>query len=83
VLLDGALGEDEGVGDRGVALALGDLGEDLVLAAGEVGQGERSTRSLAATSGSTIFESSTEPPAATASIAATSWARSWTRSLSR
>ena len=35
VLLDGALGEDERVGDRGVALALGDLGEDLALASGE------------------------------------------------
>ncbi len=34
--------------------------------------GERSTWSLAATSGSTILESSTDPPAATASIAATS-----------
>ena len=45
--------------------------------------GERATGSLAATSGSMILESSTEPPAATDSIAATSWARLWTRSLSR
>ena len=38
--------------------------------------GERSTRTFAATSGSTILESSTEPPAATDSIAATSCTRS-------
>src|ERR671936_2489901 len=36
VLLDGALREDERLGDRVVALALGDLGEDLPLAGGEV-----------------------------------------------
>jgi hypothetical protein len=38
VLLDGPLGEDERLGDRGVALAVGDLGEDLALTAGQRGQ---------------------------------------------
>ena len=39
VLLDRPLGQDQRVGDRRVALALGDLGEDLALASGERGQG--------------------------------------------
>jgi hypothetical protein len=43
VLLDGALGEDESVGDRRVALAPGDLGEDLALAPGQSASGERSS----------------------------------------
>ena len=45
--------------------------------------GERSLRALAVTSTSTILGSITDSPLATASIAATSWRRSWMRSLSR
>ena len=75
MLLDRALGEDERLGDRRVALALGDLGEDLALARGQLVERRALDARLAATSASTIFGSITEPPAATASIAATQLAR--------
>ena len=39
VLLDGALGDDQAVGDGGVAAALGHQGEDVELAGAEGGQG--------------------------------------------
>ena len=72
VLLDRPLGEDERVGDRRVALALGDLGEDLALArrsARPAASARRAAwRRRAARRSSSPC---TEPPAATASIAAT------------
>src|SRR5918997_1753112 len=38
VLLDGAVGDEEGAGDRAVRAALGHEGEDLALARGEGGE---------------------------------------------
>ena len=72
MLLDGALGQDERIGDGGVALALGDLGQDLALPRGELGEGRTLGRVFDATSASTTLGSMTEPPVATASTAETS-----------
>ena len=84
VLLDRALGQEELLGDRLVGLALRDLGEDLALARREVAPAARSlARVRAAMSASTTFESTTDPPEATARSAATSCARSETRSFRR
>ena len=82
-LLDRPLGEDEGLGDRRVVLALGHLGEDLRSRGVSSLSGDSSLLAFSATSASTTFGSKTEPPSATAWIAATSWSRSLTRSFRR
>src|SRR4051794_39051625 len=46
VLLDCALGQEERFGYRGVALALSNLAEDLVFAAGQLRNGRRGTLRL-------------------------------------
>ena len=83
VLLDGSFAEHERLGDRRIALSLGDLRKDVPLARGELGERGRGRRALAVTSTSTTLGSMTDPPAATDSMAATSCAESRTRSLSR
>ena len=85
VLLDGALGEHQRLGDRRVALALRDLGEHLAARAASAPRAASvSSRACARDSTSTTLGSITEPPAATGvDRGRRSCARSCTRSLSR
>ena len=70
VLLDRSLGQHERLGDRAVALARGDLGEQLALARRSAATaGTCAARERASISTSTIIGSITEPPRATALIA--------------
>ena len=84
VLLDGALAQEQLLGDRLVALALGHQREDLELAPRQLVQRRARRRRLrAAISASTTLASTTEPPAATSKTAAIRCSRSRRRSLSR
>ena len=69
--------------DRGVVLALGHLAEDVSLAGCQLVERRRLRRPRSAIKASTTFESTTEPPSATARIAPTSCSTSSTRSFSR
>ena len=82
-LLDRPLGQDERRRSPRCSSPLPSRAARRAHAGSDSLSGESSSRAFSATSASTTFGSKTEPPSATAWIAATSWSRSFTRSFSR